>query len=169
MSPGFSVLPGVQGWEGRGGLDFLLLTPLSPASFSWSSLSPGREERFGPSTAMALSTPTFLFSRGSSWEQKQQLTRMDRKQRLRMLSICCTSEQVLSTCPRSPGAKPRVALCSQVSYCRQPSIGPAHAMAQQMLLSRSHTPPQGLREAPLLFRSLLVSAERVQFSSLSRV
>ena len=117
---------------------------------------------------MALSIPTLVFSRGSSWEQKQQLTRMDRKQRLRMLSVCCTSEQVLSTCPRSPGAKPRVALCSQVSYCRQPSIGPAHTMAQQMLLSRSHTPPQGLREAPLLFRSLLVSGERVQFSSVTQ-
>ena len=118
---------------------------------------------------MALSTPTLVFSRGSSWEQKQQLTRMDRKQRLRMLSICWTSEQILSTCPRSPGAKPRVALCSQVSYCRQPSIAPTHTMAQQKLLSRSHTPPQGLREAPLLFRSLLVSGERVQFSSVTQL
>ena len=94
---------------------------------------------------------------------------MDREQRLRMLSVCCTSEQILGTCPLSPGARPHVALCSQVSYCRQLSVAPAHTMAQQMLLSRSHTPPQGLREAPLFFSSLLVSGERVQFSSVTQL
>lgn len=99
---------------------------------------------------MALSTPTLIFSRESSWEQKQQLMRMDREQRLRMLSICCTSEQILGTCPRSPGAKPRVALCSQVSYCRQPPVTPAHNGPADVALKVSYSSPGTQRGTPVL-------------------
>ena len=97
----------------------------------------------GSTTVMILCPPRLIFSVGSSWVWRQLQVRLDRKQRLRMSSVCCTLKQISSAWPRPMLHQ---ALCGSL-LPRSASTGdcsPA-TYAQHMLPVRTCAPPKGFR------------------------